>query len=188
MVNYHNKSGESQLSIDSLSIPMVNNQIHHNNRVTTPEWMIQMDSFLSSSVEGFDNFAELYGWSAEQARLTKGNTADQFFSTASVQHSNIIVVLPAGIYIPTLETKMNMGSNIALIKIVRLSNNGDTKQSNQEIEFTNCKIESMRQELDKIIVSFRPETRQNKIIQYGQDGSKMGQAVTKYDYTTGTQA
>lgn len=186
MSQYKGQSSGQPLTVDSKNIPMVNQSIHHEGRVTTPEWMISIDDLLSSSIENFETFSELYGWFAEQARLTKGYTSDQFFSTASVQHSNVIIVLPAGIYIPTLESKMNMGANIALIKIVRLSNNGDVKQSNQEIEFTNCKIESMRQELDNIIISFRPETRQNTIIQYGQDGTKLGQAVTKFDYTTGT--
>lgn len=167
------------------SIPMVDPGIRHTGNVTTPEWMIQIDDLLSSTIENFEGFSELYGWYAEQGRLTKGRTANQLFSTAAVQHSNVLIVLPAGIFIPTLETKMNSGANIALIKIVRLANVGDLKVSLQEIEYTNCKIDSMQQQLDEIIISFRPETRQNTIIKYKQDGSKEGQAVSKFDYTTG---
>lgn len=166
-------------------IPAVDPNIKHTNNVSTPEWMIQIDDLLSSTIENFEGFADLLGWHAEQARLTKGRTANQLFSTAAVQHSNVLIVLPAGIYIPTLETKMNSGANIALIKIVRLANIGDLKVSLQEIEYTNCKIDSMEQHLDEIVISFRPETRQNTIFKYKQDGTKEGQAVSKYDYTTG---
>lgn len=170
----------------STSIPMVDPNIRHTGRVTTPEWMIQIDDLLSSTIENFEDYGELYGWYAEQARLTQGNTGSQLITTAAAQHSNVLIVLPAGIFIPTLETKMNTGANIALIKIVRLANVGDLKVSLQEIEFTNCKIETMQQQLDEIIISFRPESRQNTIIKYKQDGSKEGQAVSKFDYTTST--
>jgi hypothetical protein len=61
----------------------------------------------------------------------------------------------------------------------------DLKVSLQEIEYTNCLIDSMEQQLDNIVISFRPETRQNTIFKYKQDGSKEGQAVSKFDYTTG---
>jgi hypothetical protein len=167
------------------SIPMVDPSIRHTNSVTTPEWMISIDDLLSSTIEGFEDCSELYGWFAEQGRLTKGRSGNQLFSTAAVQHSNVLIVLPAGIFIPTLETKMNTGSNLALIKIVRLANMTDLKVSLQEIEYTNCLIDSMEQQLDNIVISFRPETRQNTIFKYKQDGSKEGQAVSKFDYTTG---
>lgn len=170
----------------STTITRVDPSIRHTNNVSTPEWMIKIDDLLSSTIEKFEGFADLYGWHAEQARLTKGSPASQLYSTAAVQHSNVLIVLPAGIYIPTLETKMNTGANIALIKIVRLANVGDLKVSLQEIEYTNCKIDSMEQQLDEVIISFRPEARQNTIIKYAQDGSKKGQAVSKFDYSKGT--
>ena len=173
------------LSDRSSSVRMVDPSIRHTNNVSTPEWMIKIDDLLSSTIEKFEGFADLYGWHAEQARLTKGRLANQLFSTAAVQHSNVLIVLPLGIYIPMLETKMNSGGNIALIKIVRLANVGDLKVSLQEVEYTNCKIDSMEQQLDEVIISFRPEARQNTIIKYAQDGSKKGQAVSKFDYTKG---
>jgi len=169
----------------STSIPTVNPNIRHTNNVSVPEWMIKIDDLLSSTITNLEAYSELLGWHAEQARLTKGRVGGQLFSTAAVQHSNVLIVMPAGIYIPTLETKMNTGANIGLIKIVRLANIGNLKVSLQEIEFTNCKIDSMEQQLDEIIISFRPAARKNTIIQYKQDGSKKGQAVSKFDYTTG---
>ena len=182
----HDRYKTSNLANAAGFIPMVDSDIRQMNHITTPEWMIQIDDLLSSTIEKFEKFSELYGWSAEQGRLTKGHTSNNLFSTAAVQHSNVRIVLSAGIFIPTLDTKMNTGANISLIKIVRLANVGDMKVSLQEIEYKNCKIESMEQQLDHLIISFRPETRQNKIIKYKQDGSKEGQAVSKFDYTKGT--
>ncbi len=169
----------------AITIPTVDPNIGHQNRISTPTWMILIDDLMSSSIENFEDHAELYGWYAEQARITEGSGANNLFSTSAVQHSNVVVVIPNNIYGPTLEFKMNSGANIAKIHIVRLGNYGDLKLSMQEITYTNCRIESMQQELDRLILTFRPETRENKVIKYKQDGTKEGQAVTKYDYTTG---
>lgn len=169
----------------NISIPVVDPRIKHTNSVTTPEWMISIDKFLTSNVEGYEGFTELFGWFAEQARLTKGSTATQLFSTSAVQHSNIMIVIPNGMYLPLLETVMNSGSNIGAVKIVRLANISDLKIPIQEVDYTNCKIDSIQQKLDEIIMSIRPETRMNTVIQYAQDGSKLGQNVSFFDYVTG---
>lgn len=169
----------------SISIPIVNPSIQHTNNISTPEWMIQMDDLLSSTIENFEDFGELYGWYAEQARLTQGHTANQLISTSAVQHSNILVVLPVGIYIPSLENKMNSGANIASILIVRLMNVGDMKEKQQMVLFNDCKIESMQQQLDQTIISFRPTARTNIIFKYSQAGELEGQSVSFFDYTTG---
>lgn len=176
--------GLKNLANKNLSIPFVDPRIKHTNNVSTPEWMILMDTYLSSTIKKYEFFAELYGWHAEQSRLTKGRTANQFFSTATVQHSNVLVVLPAGIYIPTLETKMTSGANILGIVIVRPGNMGNTNVKLQTIAYTNCKIESLQQQLDEVIISFRPESKLNTIYKYNQTGRLEGQSVSFFDYTT----
>lgn len=167
-----------------MDVPTVSPSIQHDGRVSTPEWMIAIDDLLSSSVDGFDTASELLGWYAEAGRITAGNTANQLFTTATVQHSNVVIIIPNGIFGPTLEVKMNTGANIALIKISRIANITDQKVPLQEIEFANCKIETIQQQLDKLYITFRPETKQNTVYQYDQTGAKKGQAVSKYDYTT----
>lgn len=176
--------GLRNLANKSLSIPVVDPRIKHTNNVSTPEWMILMDTYLSSTIKKYELFAELYGWHAEQAHLTKGRTANQLFSTATVQHSNVLVVLPAGIYIPTLEAKMNSGANILGVVIVRLGNMGDMNVKLQTIAYTNCKIDSIQQQLDEVIISFRPESKLNTIYKYNQKGRLEGQSVSFFDYTS----
>lgn len=186
MSHNYTQYGHVSLTGDrSINIPVVDPKIQHTNSITTPEWMISIDNLLSSNVDGYETYAELFGWFAEQARLTKGSTASQLFSTAAVQHSNVLIVIPNGMYLPQMEVVMNSGANISTVKIVRLANITDLKVPLQEVEYTNCKIDSIQQQLDEIIISIRPETRMNTVIQYGQDGGKLGQNVSYFDYVSG---
>ena len=176
-----------------IGIPQHSPQIVHTSHVSTPEWMVMIDDLLSSTIDGapdgtdadLTQCVELLGWYSEQARLTKGNTANQLFSTSAVQHSSVLIAIPIGDYVASLETKMYSGSNIAAIKLIRLANITDLKVAIQYITYTNCRIESTQQQLDKFILSFRPETRQNTIVQYNQDGTAKGNNVSYFDYTTG---
>lgn len=189
----HHQYGNSNVIGTGINIPIHAPSIQHLSHVSTPEWMVMIDSLLSSSIEGtplgtganLKKCTELLGWYSEQARLTQGNTANQLFSTAAVQHSSVIIVIPTGDYIASLETKMYTGANIAAIKLIRLANITDLKVPLQYITYTNCRIESTQQQLDKFILSFRPEKRQNTIVQYHQDGTKKGNNVSYFDYTTG---
>lgn len=178
------QEGLTNVQGHGFAIPTVSPEIKHSNKVTTPEWMVAIDDLLSSTIDGFDKACELFGWHAEQARITTGSTANQLFTTATVQHSNVSIIIPMGIFVPTLETKMTTGANLASIKISRIANITDQKVPLQEIEYTNCKIDAIQQQLDRVVISFRPETRTNTVYKYKQDGSKEGQAVSKYDYTT----
>jgi hypothetical protein len=192
---HDNRQYESGSVIGSgMNIPIHSPSIQHTSHVALPEWMVMIDDLLSSTVEGtpdetdadLTQCTELLGWYSEQARLTKGNTANQLFSTSAVQHSSVIIAIPVGDYVASLENKMNTGANIATIKLIRLANITDLKVPLQFITYTNCRIESTQQQLDKFILSFRPETRQNTIVQYEQDGTKKGNNVSYFDYTKGT--
>ena len=185
--NYGQYGSQNLIGDRDVSIPVVDPNIKHTGSIASPEWMIKIDDLLTSTIDGFEGYCELYGWFAEQARLTKGNTVGQLFSTSAVQHSNILVVVPNGMYLPLLETKMNSGSNISMVRIVRLSNITDYLLPVQEIEYQNCKVDSIQQKLDEIILSIRPETRTNIVTQYGQDGGKLGQNVSRFDYTKGAE-
>lgn len=193
----HQNTADSLIG-SGISIPMVNPSIVHTSHVSTPEWMVMIDDLLNSTIEGtpsgtdinLTTCAELLGWFSEQARLTKGNTSNQLFSTAAIQHSSVVIAIPMGEYVASLENKMNTGSNIAAIKLIRLGNYGDAAESLkaplQIITYTNCRLESTQQQLDKIVLSFRPETRENNIVRYGQDGLKVGNNVSFFDYTKGS--
>jgi hypothetical protein len=200
MARNPNQYTETSVLGRDFSVPTLAQSIQHRNNVTTPEWMIKIDDYLSSTIEGMtDNplpegegditysiCAELFGWFDEQARLTKGNTANQLFSTSAVQQSTVGIVIPNGEYVPSLEQVMYAGVNIKEIHIVRLGNIEDLKVPLQIVSYTTSKIDSIQQKLDEVVLSFRPATRQNTNISYNQDGTPRGRNVSAFDFTKGS--
>ena len=181
-------------------IPRFRPNIEHKGATTTPEWMVQIDEYLSSTIEGtaenplpegagpidFTICAELFGWRDEQARLTKASTASQLFSSASVQQSTVGIIIPSASYIPNLEQLMYTGGNIREIHLVRLGNIEQLNVPLQIISYTTSKIETLQQELDEMILYFRPATRQNTNYKYSQEGLLEGQNVSSFDFIRGT--
>lgn len=168
-------------------IPETKHELHSDgSKVSTPEWMIQMDDILKSSVDGLEDHCELFGFGCESGRATTGTSGNELFTSAAIKHSDVSIIIPNGSYGPVLENKMNTGATLVLIKIIRLAHLTDMKKSLQEIEFGNCKIQNIRQELDRLIVTFRIETRKNTNFEYDQAGESKGQNVTNIDYTKNT--
>ncbi len=90
--------------------------------VQSPEWMVQIDSLLTSAVEGYTNYAQLFGWYGESSRYTSGDLSSSLFTSAMLRHSDLIIVIPNGGYAATIETLMNSGTPIQQLSIVRLGN------------------------------------------------------------------
>lgn len=183
-----NGNNAGNTSFNTIDIPSQSHNIVFNNSVKTPEWMILMDDLLNSTVEDFEEYAQLFGWSAEQSRTNNGYIANQLFTSATVQHSNVLVSIPVGIYDPVLEQKLNTGENIHKMEIVRLAHVGEERKPLMRIVFTHVKIESKRQEHDTLILSCRVSTRKNINYKYGQDGTPQGQSVTFFDFTSNSSA
>ena len=158
----------------------------NTNPVKSPEWMVKIDDLMSSTIGGFEAYGELYSWGASHARISKGETGNNFLSTSAMVHSAVELTLVNNVYAATLDIKMATGANIGEITIVRLTNVGDLKKTAQQVKFTNCKVEKIDHVGDYITLSFRPETRENTIYQYDQTGANKGQAVSLIDYTTGS--
>lgn len=183
-------------------IPRINKSVDPNHATSTPEWMVKIDDYLSSTIMGtvsnplpegsgdidFMMCAELFGWWDEQARATKGEAANKLFASSSVQQSPITIILPSGSYTASLEQSMYSGSNINEIHLIRLGNIMDSNVPLQIVSYTTVKIESIQQELDEIVVSFRAATRQNTNFSYSQDGMLQGHNVSSFDFTTSASA
>lgn len=179
-------------------IPRVNKDIEAAHTTSTPQWLVAIDDFLSSTIQGaipnplptgagnidFMACAELFGWWDQQARLTKGNSANKLFASSAVQQSPISIIIPAGSYVTSLEQLMYSGSNINEIHLIRLGNINDINVPLQIISYTISKIETIQQELDEVVISFRSATRQNTNFAYAQDGFPQGQNVSSFDFTT----
>jgi hypothetical protein len=171
-----------------VGIPEVKHDLRGNAaKVTTPEWMVKIDDKLSSNVDGFNDHAELYGFYGESGRATAESAGGELFTSATLKHSDVTIIIPNGFYAPVLENLMNKGNTIALIKVVRLGHVTELKPL-QTIEFGNCKIQNFRQELDKLVITFRIETRKHTNFQFDQEGESKGQNVIDVDYTKNTIA
>lgn len=156
--------------------------------VKSPEWMIKMDEILSSNVDGYDKYGELFGWYAESSRFSSGDISNQHMSSATLKHSDLVVFIPCAGYAADLETKMNTGTPIEELTIVRLGNVKSAKVALQSIKYTICRIQSFQQQLDRLFLHFNVTTRENTIFVYDADGNNTGQSVSSVDYSKATMA
>jgi hypothetical protein len=154
--------------------------------VKSPEWMIKMDDLLQSEVEGYTDHCELYGWHGESSRYTSGDVSNQLFTSATLKHSELVIIIPNGGYAAKLETKMNMGIPLETVQLIRLGNIKSTKVKIQTIDFTNCWIHSFQQQLDRLVLFFNISSKVNTLYAYDVHGNNKGQMVSKVDYSKNT--
>jgi hypothetical protein len=154
--------------------------------VKSPEWMIKIGDLLVSDVDGFNDYCELFGWYGESSRLTTGDISNQLFTSATLKHSDLVLLLPNGGHGAQLESKMNIGLPLEAVQIVRLGNIKATKVKLQVIDYTNCRIQSFQQQLDRVILSLSVSTKTNTVFVYDNSGTNKGQMVSKVDYSKNT--
>lgn len=153
--------------------------------VKSPEWMIKIDDLMKSDVDGFNDHCELFGWHGESSRFTTGDISNNLFTSATLKHSDLVILIPNGGYAATLETNMNTGVPINPT-IVRLGNIKATKVMIQKIDYTNCFIQSFQQQLDRLILRLSVTTKTNTIFVYDNTGQNQGQVVSTVDYSKNT--
>lgn len=154
--------------------------------VRSPEWMIKIDDLLKSSVDQFEDHAQLFSWRGLSKRRTTGDFGNLLFTSATLAHSLVAVELSNGSYATSLETKMNKGEHLETVTIVRLGNAKDLKVKLQTVVFGNCRIGSFEQVADRLFLELYVTTKENTIFEFGQDGAAVGQTVSKVDYSKNT--
>lgn len=178
----------SMLDLASLwrpNIPLLGSEDRKKDTASTPEWMIHMDDLLTSTSKGYEKYTELFGWFSEQTRKTKGASTGELMSSSTVQHANVMVIIPNGIYAPQIDIMLQTGTCMKSIEVVRLGNITNKKVLLQQVVYTNNQIVMIEQRADDLIVAFRPTKRSNRVIQYDQEsGDPKGNVVTEFDYTT----
>lgn len=185
MANAQNTENHSEFSSNwKLSIPVLESAEAREVGSSTPEWMVSVDKMVNSTIKGFEDYCQLFGWSGRQIRVTKKETAGQLMSSSSVRHSDAIIVIPVGNYAPSLETMLQNGTSIASVKIVHLGRFGTTNAPFQQVEYKDCQVVAMEQQGVYLLVALRPTKRTNLVMEYDQSGQKKGQTASEYDYTT----
>ncbi|MES2253046.1 MAG: hypothetical protein V4482_05135 [Pseudomonadota bacterium] len=175
--------GRSNLRIPIVNKSPANGDVPDSSGVQSPEWMIQMDSFLSSNVNGYTDYCELFGWYGESSRFTSGDVASSLFTSATLRHTDLIVVIPNGGYGTTIESLMNTGTLIQQVTIARLGAIETQMVTLQTLVYGMCRIQKFNQQLDQLIVEMSILTKENTIFVYGQDGTSQGQMVSQVDYS-----
>ena len=145
---------------------------------TTPEWMIRIPGLTESNIEGFTDYCELLGWFGEASR--KINASNTIFPAASLKHSEVVVVIPTGGYLATLENKMNDGEPLETIEIINFAQS----QKLQSVIYSVCTMSSIQQELEKAVIKMSIVRKEN-IINVFKNGLPTGQKVSYVDYSTG---
>lgn len=153
--------------------------------VRSPEWMVKIDKLLSSSVDGYEEFTEIFGWQEESSRFTAGNLSNQLLGSATLKHSGLILLIPNGGHSAQIELKMNRGIPLDLVQIVRLGNIRDVKVKLQLLEYHACWIQAFQQELDRVILTLSVSYKKNTLFIYDQAGGNKGQMVSEVDYVKG---
>lgn len=170
---------------DKVSVPMMDPTLRQAGQVTTPEWMVSIDELFESDIKDFETFVELYGWHAEASRETNGNVSGDLVSSASVKQSDVIIIVPMGVYMPLLDDVMQTGKVLGVVTIVRIGSINTTKKEIQRIEFRNCQVTRIEQRLEDAVVTFRPVMRTNIVYRYNNEGLSEGQTVSEFDYSKG---
>ena len=170
--------GQGNFRIDTTDAPSTDASVG----VKSPEWMVQIDAITHSSVEGFEAYIELFGWQGESSRLTGPDVGGPLFTSSTLRHTDLVLMIPFGGHGAQIETMMNRGENISSIKIIRLGNVQQAKVRLQELEFNECKVQTCQQQLDRMIVHVMIGVKTNTVFVYDQAGMCTGQMVSKTDY------
>ncbi len=154
--------------------------------VKSPEWMIRLDDIVYSYVKGYESYCELFGWHSESNRFTNPDISNELFTSATLYHSDVILIIPNGGYSTVLQNRMNSGQIIEEMEIVRLGNVGKIKVKLQEIIHKICRLQSVQQQLDQLVLSFQVTSKMDTHFIYDVTGQIKGQMVSSVNYSLGS--
>ncbi|MDR2464576.1 MAG: hypothetical protein LBD36_03150 [Holosporales bacterium] len=160
--------------LDNLQIAVIpamhRSEENEDTGVRTCEWAIQMD-FL------FIPYIELYGWYAESERENGTDVANGLFTSSSLKHSELVVVLPGGKHLANLENKLASGqfiSEVIITRWIKFDLGFITKIPIQINTFKGCFLTAVQQYMDYIIVRMRINKKEVICTAFDQDGFPSG--------------
>ncbi|GHS94570.1 hypothetical protein AGMMS49949_08460 [Alphaproteobacteria bacterium] len=150
------------------------------------EWTIMMDLLLGSLLAPQ---TALFGWFAESSRSTGPDVGNQLFTSASVRHSELVVVI-SDTYLPKLESKLVKGDPIKEVIIQHAIQLGGlpipipVPVPIQINIFSHCYITSVQRHLDYLIVSLRVGAKRVVCTAFDQKGMPKGVGTYEIDFRT----
>jgi hypothetical protein len=170
----------------NVSVPVVNQDSQVPAYSRSPEWLIMLDDLTdkASNVKGKEGYVEVFGWTGAMSRSSSPNIGGEHYSTATLIHTDLVVVMPMGSYVTKLNQTMANGVVVKNVTLERLGNIGEVLQVIQSILFETCRIQSVQQQIDKVVVTIQVQKRTDTINVYNQDGTSAGQTVSTIDFQT----
>lgn len=152
---------------------MKRHAMHSDDGSRYREWTIRFSYGVLVDLL-FGKTLELYGWYAESARETGTEIGNQLFTDSCIQHSELVVVIPNGVHLATLEGVLALGQCIDNVIITRHARINSVLLPIQINTFGDCILTGVQQYFDTIIVRMRIYTKNVVCTAFDQQGKPMG--------------
>lgn len=152
----------------------------------TSSFLVKLGDMLSSTVDGYDDYAPLLWFNSTEERVSSGKSAGDFKPSATLVHSLIELHVPTDSYMPTLRQSLRDNSNIPEMKIVRLGHtDGSSNTELYSSTFGDCKLEAIEEFPDKLVLHVRIFTREDESMAIDTTGAAgEGNTASSWDYST----
>ncbi|MDR1597551.1 MAG: hypothetical protein LBR89_01285, partial [Holosporales bacterium] len=157
---------------------------HDTTGVRVPDWMVCIDTCPGeSTLSGFEDYIELFGWYCESSRHVKGDSSNNLRTSGTLWHSDVYLVMQNGVHNHKINTWIADGTIISAVVIERLVRMNSVVETTQDILFTACHWSGMFSYLDWSIARFTACSRINTVYGFDQEsGSPTGNASCHTDY------
>jgi type VI protein secretion system component Hcp len=158
----------------------------------TASYYVSMDDLLWSNLaDPLDKSAQLLWFTSIEERVSTGNVTSDFQASATIIHSLLELHIQTDSSMPTLRQALRNNNNVAQIKVTRVGHIGEGAENTEiySTTYTNCKVESIEEFADKLIIKTRVTTRSDTAASTdftGTQGTPSGNTSSGWDYTTNT--
>lgn len=180
-------------------IPAVRDQ--HESEVgavwsRSPEWVVSIRGKTGTNLtQGTftigteDNFIALYGWTSESSRWVSSDVSGTLLTSGSIQHSDLVLLLPPGPHGPKIESWLYQGKIVESLIIKRLgwsmNDNDSEPRVLQTITFLKVRLLGFQMTVRYYVVRAQITEKQNDITILNQvDGMPVGHNATSVNYST----
>lgn len=162
----------------------------------SPEWVVSIRGKTGTNltkgnfpVDTEDNFIALYGWTSESSRWVSSDVSGTLLTSGSVQHSDLILLIPPGSHGPKIESWLYQGKIVESLIIKRLgwsmNDNDSEPRVLQTIKFLKVRLLGFQMTVRYYIVRCQVTEKQNDITVLNQvDGLPKGHNATSVNYST----
>ncbi len=183
-----NNSGYLTIGSVALEKPVLD--INGKPSQKAPDWVVEIAGEITKgNLEGFETYSQLFDFHFEYSRTTDGHVANEMFTSAAIEHSEVYILIPAGTYTAKIRQALNTGKLIDTITIKRLGNMTALKKPLQVLTYSDCLFTRAVQDKDWFAVAFRfTKVKEENIENAQADEGQAGQNVSEIDYSKVTSA